>query len=439
MNQSAARRLLLVLEFLTAHPDGAGLTDICEALALPKSIGHRLLALLIESGYVVQHRPSGCYGLTLKLTMLGLRHYVRTGLDDLAQPVLDQVASDTGELARLAVVEGERLIWVAKAQGARSGLRYDPGIDHDTGHDVVLHATATGKAWLATLPEEQALRIVSATGLHTPARSGPNAVKNLASFRQMLQATRLSGFGVAIDEGEPGTAAVAVAILEASGTGAAVGTLSLAGPLLRFDEERRSLFAARLRRAAEELGGIWPLRHHRSGPPRNQSPRAALASRDRKTPMSQASPPLYEGPLVLSSARSSLNLLPFREADFTQDGPRADAQYRDLGLDKATGGRVGAKHIRAIKPFEQETGWHWHDMNGHFIYVLKGWISFRFEGVPEIITAGAGACLSQPAGVPHNVIARSDDLELIEVNLPAQFGTFDLASPSARATESMQA
>lgn len=272
MNQSASRRVLLMLEYLTGHPDGVGLTDLCEALALPKSIGHRLLALLVESGYVFQHGQSGRYGLTLKLTMLGLRHYVRTGLDDLAQPILDQVAAETGELARLAVVEGERLVWVAKAQGARSGLRYDPGLDHDTGHDVVLHATATGKAWLASLPEEQALRIVSATKLHTPPRSGSNVATSLDSFRQMLQTTRLSGFGVAIDEGEPGTAAVAVAVADASAAGATVGTLSLAGPLMRFDEARRSFFAARLRRAAIQLGGIWPMRNHRGLAPTQAGP-----------------------------------------------------------------------------------------------------------------------------------------------------------------------
>ena len=144
--------------------------------------------------------------------------------------------------------------------------------------------------------------------------------------------------------------------------------------------------------------------------------------------MSQASHPSYEGPLELSSARSKFKLLPLSDADFTTDGPRADAEYRDLGLDFATDGRIGAKHIRALKPFEQETGWHWHDMTGHFVYVLKGWISFRYKGIAEVVTVHVGGCLSQPAGVAHNVVARSDDLELIEINLPAQFGTFDMPS-----------
>jgi mannose-6-phosphate isomerase-like protein (cupin superfamily) len=65
-------------------------------------------------------------------------------------------------------------------------------------------------------------------------------------------------------------------------------------------------------------------------------------------------------------------------------------------------------------------------MEGHFVVVLKGWITFRFAGHDGDVTVKAGGCLSQPAGVAHNVMARSDDLELIEINLPAEFGTQDL-------------
>lgn len=134
----------------------------------------------------------------------------------------------------------------------------------------------------------------------------------------------------------------------------------------------------------------------------------------------------YAGPLDLAHAHTKLNHVALSEAAFTRDGPRADNEYRDLGLAAASGGRIGAKHIRAIKPFGEPTGWHWHDMTGHFVIILKGWITFRFAGHEGEVTVQAGACLSQPAGVPHNVIARSDDLELIEINLPADFGTFDL-------------
>ncbi len=137
-------------------------------------------------------------------------------------------------------------------------------------------------------------------------------------------------------------------------------------------------------------------------------------------------PMRYAGPLDLTHAHTKFNLVDNSENAFTRDGPRADSEYRDLGLAAASGGRIGAKHIRAIKPLEQPTGWHWHDMTGHFVVVLKGWITFRFAGVEGDVTVKAGSCLSQPAGVAHNVVARSDDLELIEINMPADYGTLDL-------------
>jgi mannose-6-phosphate isomerase-like protein (cupin superfamily) len=143
-----------------------------------------------------------------------------------------------------------------------------------------------------------------------------------------------------------------------------------------------------------------------------------------------ATPPLFDGPLELDQAKSRLSHVPYSEDGFTRDGPRADVEYRDLGLASATGGRMGARHIRAFRPFPSETGWHWHDMTGHVVYVLRGWISFRYAGVEETVTVKAGGCLSQPGGVAHNVIARSDDLELIEINLPASFGTFDMPKDS---------
>jgi uncharacterized cupin superfamily protein len=146
---------------------------------------------------------------------------------------------------------------------------------------------------------------------------------------------------------------------------------------------------------------------------------------------SSSAAPRYSGPLPLAEALTALSLSEFGKAEFTKEGLRADVEYRDLGLAKATGGRVGAKHIRALKPFDQETGWHWHDMNGHFVYVLKGWLKFRFAGHEDEVTVKAGDCLSQPAGVAHNVVGRSDDLEVLEINMPADYATVDLADPGA--------
>ena len=142
-------------------------------------------------------------------------------------------------------------------------------------------------------------------------------------------------------------------------------------------------------------------------------------------------PPRYPGPRAAGAGLTALLHDDAAATPFTRDGPRADVEYRDLGWARASDGAIGAKHIRAIRPFDAETGWHWHDMTGHFVYVLRGWIKFRFAGVEEEIIVRAGSSLSQPAGVAHNVVGRSDDLELIEVNLPAEFGIFELAGPGS--------
>ena len=57
------------------------------------------------------------------------------------------------------------------------------------------------------------------------------------------------------------------------------------------------------------------------------------------------------------------------------------------------------------------------------VYALKGWIRFRFDGADEAVTVVAGSCLSQPGGVAHNVIGQSHDLEIIEINMPADHMT----------------
>jgi uncharacterized RmlC-like cupin family protein len=137
------------------------------------------------------------------------------------------------------------------------------------------------------------------------------------------------------------------------------------------------------------------------------------------------SAPTYSGPKRLEEALSEFRITRGDNARFHREGLRPDSEYRDLGLSAATGGKLGVKHIRAIGPFEQPTGWHWHDMHAHFIYVLRGWIRFRFSGIEDEVTLRAGDSLSQPAGVPHNVIARSDDFEVLELNVPAEYGTFD--------------
>lgn len=133
----------------------------------------------------------------------------------------------------------------------------------------------------------------------------------------------------------------------------------------------------------------------------------------------------YAGPRGLADAISAFSLVTLEDRPFKREEGKATTEYRDLGIAEATQGRVLMKHTRAIAPFDKETGWHWHDMDAHIVFVIRGWVRFAYDGMKEPVTVEAGSCISQPTGVPHNVIGRSDDLEAIEINIPADHGTFD--------------
>lgn len=107
---------------------------------------------------------------------------------------------------------------------------------------------------------------------------------------------------------------------------------------------------------------------------------------------------------------------------FRDDGLRPFFQYRDLGIRAATGDKVVAHVIRAKPGMKAQPERHHHVVEFQMVYVLKGWIRFHYEGVGEV-TLEAGSCVHQPPGIRHTELGHSDDLELIEIVLPAEFAT----------------
>lgn len=153
----ALDRGLSLLEELCNQPEGMPLTELADELDIPRSACHRLLGELQRRGYVRQLRAQGDYMLTAKLASMGLGLLSSKGIIDIAEPILERLAKESGELVRLSIVDDDRLVWVAKSQGTRMGLRYDP----DMGMEARLSCTASGHAWLLTLSDEKALELVS--------------------------------------------------------------------------------------------------------------------------------------------------------------------------------------------------------------------------------------------------------------------------------------
>ena len=118
-----------------------------------------------------------------------------------------------------------------------------------------------------------------------------------------------------------------------------------------------------------------------------------------------------------------------RDEDFKADGLRAYAAYRDLGIADATAGLARAHVIRLIGPCNpaEVSKLHFHDVEFQMVYVLKGWVKTYMEGQGETLM-NVGSAWTQPPRVRHMILDYSDDVELLEIILPADFRTVELTA-----------
>ena len=135
--------------------------------------------------------------------------------------------------------------------------------------------------------------------------------------------------------------------------------------------------------------------------------------------------------MTTAQPKAEFSVSHLKDAEFESQGLRSFFEYRDLGIKAATGGRVGAHVIRAKPGKHGSTGWHSHDLEVQLVYVLQGWVEFDYEGVGAV-RLEAGACVHQPPGIRHVEIAHSDDVEFLEITLPADFTT-EKAEPATAA------
>jgi len=110
-----------------------------------------------------------------------------------------------------------------------------------------------------------------------------------------------------------------------------------------------------------------------------------------------------------------------RDATFVA-GLRSFFEYRDLGIKDATEGRVAAHVIRAVPGAPFNGAPHRHGVTFQLLYVLKGWVEFEYEG-QGVMRLEPGSCVHQPPGIRHREVGHSDDLEMLEIVMPADYAT----------------
>jgi DNA-binding IclR family transcriptional regulator len=218
------------------------MTDIAERVGLHKSTAHRLLATLERRHFIDRHPRSGLYRLGLHVVRLAHVALNHDDLSHLALPYLRRLNEASDETVGLSVLDGTNVVYVHVVEGQRRIK-----LVATMGQSLPAHATASGKAILAFLPEDEC-RDILGKGLR---QYTPSTIHSFRSFMADAQRTRKRGYAVSEQEYEDDITAVAAPILDANSR--PLASVSIAGPAYRLTEKQILELAPRLLSAVREL------------------------------------------------------------------------------------------------------------------------------------------------------------------------------------------
>jgi IclR family acetate operon transcriptional repressor len=224
------------------------LSDASEHLGVAHSTAHRLMAMLAYHGFVRQEPDSRAYVAGPALVEIGLAAVRQLDIRRHARPVLESLASSLGETVHLAVLEGGNVRYLDAVECSRA-LR----VAARTGSALAANCTASGKALLAALPDQEVSALFAGQKSLTAltARSITAKSRLLAELKEV----RARGCAINLEESEEGVASVAVAVRGPQQ--APVAALVVSAPVSRMTEAAAAKAVAELRDRAEWLEAQW--------------------------------------------------------------------------------------------------------------------------------------------------------------------------------------
>ena len=242
-------RAMTLLEAIAEAGGECTLTELSRRTQLNISTCHHLLSTLVQRGYVAKVPVRRSYALGARIHYL-CNASLQVGLPARAAPFIERINERTGETVHLAVLQGDAMMKIAKRE-SRHAVRVDTGT---LGKSDAPHATATGKAMLAWLPEDDMRRVLS-NGLP---RFTPKTITEWPALIEALRQVRRNGYAIDDEEYQPGVICIGAPIRDHNG--AVVGAISASTPTMRAKDDHLALVreqvTAAVRALSSELGGL---------------------------------------------------------------------------------------------------------------------------------------------------------------------------------------
>lgn len=201
----SAERVLDILEWVAQGPEGCTFTALRQALALPKSSTHDLLAGLTARGYLRWSPTDGTYRLGLKVFELAATSKPMGLLQDVARPIMRALVAQAGETSHLAVLDAAEVVYLGTERPATATHQIGTAV----GSRLPAHLTATGKVLLAYRSDDALCCLFGSEQL--PTRT-PSSVATLTALRAQLAEIRQQGFAVEREETRLGVMCMAAPI-----------------------------------------------------------------------------------------------------------------------------------------------------------------------------------------------------------------------------------
>jgi sugar lactone lactonase YvrE/DNA-binding IclR family transcriptional regulator len=243
----ALTRGIALLNLVADAPAPLRFTEIAERAGLARPTAHRILAALTEARLLRHDAASQTFALGPRF--LEMAHRVWEGFDlrTTAAPELERLARLAGETARLAVLDGDGVLYVDQRDAEQEAVR----LVNRVGARALPHASACGKAMLAQLAAaERAALLARLAPLAAP---GPRTLTDAATLERELALSAARGYALSLEEAAAGVNAVAAAVLDARSR--PLGAICLVGPAFRLGEARLHALGREVMEAARRISG----------------------------------------------------------------------------------------------------------------------------------------------------------------------------------------
>ncbi len=244
MSQSvrAVERALDILLCFTREEPTRSLTQIAESIHMSKTTVHRLLATLENKRFITRDKGTGLYRLGFRFIEMASLVLQDVELHRWAHPYLQRLSEEYGETVDLSILDGSQVIYLEVVESPQR-VKLAAAV----GQHLPAFYTASGKALLAYLPEEQVKKIIA----DNLAEYSDHSTVSMPDMLADLRVTAARGYAIAEQEYEQDINAVAAPIFDANHH--PIASIAIVGPSFRLTKDRLPALGESLRKMTQVI------------------------------------------------------------------------------------------------------------------------------------------------------------------------------------------